>query len=98
VVTVAALAEEDCIALAIETATGAIPADVLPLFFHLFGINEASTAAGHLGLEPAMAKRILFLWGGTVEAENREGGGVRITVRCPRASQFSEAQLSATVI
>ncbi len=76
----------DEIAVSIDTATGAIPAAALPCFFHLFAVNEANSGAGDLGLEPAMAKRILFLWGSSVEVENLKPRGIRISVRCPRSA------------
>jgi DNA-binding response OmpR family regulator len=78
---------QDAIGIVIDTSTGTIPGSALPHFFHLFGLDESSTAAGHLGLEPAMAKRILCLWGSSVEVENREPAGIRISVRCPRADR-----------
>jgi two-component system, sensor histidine kinase and response regulator len=73
----------DSLALFIDTPSGTIPDGALPHFFHLFGISEASTAAGSLGLDPAMAKRILCLWGSSVEVENLAPCGIRIAVRCP---------------
>lgn len=71
----------DAIALAIEAGSGTIPDAALPHFFELFEIDESSTAAGDLGLDPAMAKRILSLWGSSVEVENLEPEGIRISVR-----------------
>ena len=78
-VTVTSPGEPDTIA--IETSTGRIPEASLPQFFELFGVGEASTAAGHLGLDPAMARRILELWGSSVEVENLRPRGIRILVR-----------------
>jgi K+-sensing histidine kinase KdpD len=71
----------DAMALAIDAGSGTIPDAALPHFFELFEIDESSTAAGDLGLDPAMAKRILSLWGSSVEVENLEPEGIRFSVR-----------------
>jgi two-component system sensor histidine kinase/response regulator len=70
----------------IDAPSGTIPGAALSNFFHPFGISEASTSAGSLGLDPAMAKRILSLWGNAVEIGNLAPCGVRITVRGARAA------------
>ena len=81
-VTAAARQGKD-IEVTVEAPSGSIPAAVLPRFFQVFGVSEASTAAGNLGLEPAMAKQVLGLFGSAVGVENLEPAGIRITVSCP---------------
>jgi DNA-binding response OmpR family regulator len=85
-VTVSSRQQAEELVVTVETPSGAIPVAALPCFFHLFAVNEANSGAGDLGLEPAMAKRILFLWGQSVEVENRSPRGIRISVRCPRSA------------
>ncbi|HEX3745344.1 MAG TPA: hybrid sensor histidine kinase/response regulator [Bryobacteraceae bacterium] len=82
-VTVAAHELQEAVELAIDAPNGSIPESALPQFFHVFGIGEATTVAGSLGLDPAMAKRIFALWGSAVGVENSFPRGIRITVRCP---------------
>lgn len=81
--------------LAVETTTGTIPAPALADFFHLFGVSESASPAGNLGLDPAMAKRVLVLWGNTVEVENLDPDGIRISVRCPLARKPAEIAVTA---
>jgi len=57
-----------------------IPAEVLPKFFALFSVSEASTSAGDLGLGPAVAHRILSLFGASLTVTNRELEGIRLLV------------------
>ncbi|MEI9973406.1 MAG: hypothetical protein WDO73_15995 [Ignavibacteriota bacterium] len=78
---------DDVVVLALDTQSGIIPPAVLPGFFLPFTMSEASTCAGSLGLDPAMARRILSLWSSSVTAENLTPSGVRFTVRCPRAAK-----------
>jgi len=70
-------------AIAMETRTGHIPPAALPRFFDLFGISDCATSAGPLGLTPALAGRIISLFGGTAEAENLHPEGIRLVVYCP---------------
>jgi two-component system, sensor histidine kinase and response regulator len=71
----------------IETAGGTIPASVLPRFFELFSSGEALTAGGDLGVRPALAQRILSLFGGSVRVANLEPTGIRLTISLKDASQ-----------
>jgi signal transduction histidine kinase len=58
-----------------------LPAPAIERFFDLLSIGEASTSAGDLGLAPAVAYRILGLFGATLSIENRtDPPGIRITV------------------
>jgi len=70
--------------LIIESRGPTIPAPALAKFFDLFSIGEAITPGGDLGLGPALALRILSLFGGSVRVENQGSAGVRLTVRLRR--------------
>jgi two-component system, sensor histidine kinase and response regulator len=74
----------DSIGVTIETDHKTIPCDALPKFFNLFGIEEASTPGGDLGLGPAMASRILSLFGASVSVANRESSGIRLVLSLRR--------------
>jgi two-component system sensor histidine kinase/response regulator len=63
-----------------------IPSQLLPGFFETFAIAEAGTAAGDIGLGPALASRILSLFGGSVTVENLSPAGIQITVALHCAS------------
>jgi signal transduction histidine kinase len=66
--------------IAIETSGKTIPEPLLPKFFEVFTVGEASTAAGDIGLGPAVACRILALFGASANVENRTPAGIRLTV------------------
>ncbi len=68
------------VCLIIEARGKTIPCAVLPKFFDLFAIEEASTPGRDLGLGPAVAHRILSLFGASVSVENRDECGMRLTV------------------
>jgi signal transduction histidine kinase len=54
---------------------------MLPRFFDLLAVSVPITGVGDLGLAPALAERILKLYGGAVTVENLEPRGIRLTVR-----------------
>jgi hypothetical protein len=65
----------------IETYGRSIPGPALGKFFDVLAIGEAITPGGDLGVGPALAYRILSLFGGSVRVENRETtSGIRLTV------------------
>jgi two-component system sensor histidine kinase/response regulator len=66
--------------LIIESQGKTIPNPVMPKFFDLFAVSEVSTPGGDLGLGPAVAYRILSLFGASVSVANREPSGIRLTV------------------
>jgi two-component system, sensor histidine kinase and response regulator len=70
----------DSMRIHIESRGKTIPRAVLPRFFDLFAIEEASTPGKDLGLGPAVAHRILSLFGASVSVENRGDCGMRLTV------------------
>jgi two-component system sensor histidine kinase/response regulator len=70
----------EAVQLEIESSGRSIPAPVIPRFFDVLAIGEAITPDGDFGLGPAVAHRILSLFGGTVTVENRDPAGIRLTV------------------
>jgi K+-sensing histidine kinase KdpD len=73
-------AECDLVKVIVESRGKTIPAAALSKFFELFLIGEASTPAGDLGLGPAVASRILSLFGASVSVANRNPSGIQLTV------------------
>lgn len=69
------------ISLIIEADGQGIPAEVLPRFFQLLAVTEPLTRGGDLGLAPAVAERIVTLYGGAVSVENLTPPGIRFAVR-----------------
>jgi DNA-binding response OmpR family regulator len=57
-----------------------IPAAAIEKFFDVFSIGEALTPGGDLGLAPAVASRILSLFGGSVTVANCDPLGIRLSV------------------
>ena len=67
--------------LAIETTGRAIPEKFIPQFFDVLAIADAITPGGDLGRRPAVAERIISLFGGSVTVENLDPAGIRLNVR-----------------
>lgn len=80
----------DSITMIIESHGKTIPTPVIPKFFDLFSIGDASTPAGPLGLGPAVAYRILSLFGAAVSVANREPAGIQLAVSLKRAPRRME--------
>jgi CheY-like chemotaxis protein len=57
-----------------------IPVTAVPNFFDVFSIGEWLTPGGDLGLGPAVAYRVLSLFGASVSVANRDPAGIRLTV------------------
>jgi len=57
-----------------------ISSTAMPKFFDIFSIGETLTPGGDLGLGPAVAYRILSLFGASVSVANLEPDGIRLTV------------------
>jgi K+-sensing histidine kinase KdpD len=66
--------------LTIESRGRIIPISVIGKFFDIFSISEAITPGGDLGLAPAVACRILSLFGVTVTVANLNPPGIRLTI------------------
>jgi len=73
----------------IESHGRTIPGPVLEKFFDLFAISEASTPGGDLGLGPAVALRILSLFGASVSVANLDPSGIRLIISLKNASPNS---------
>jgi K+-sensing histidine kinase KdpD len=80
---VVALTQEvigDMTRIAIQSSGLTIPSTEIPKFFDIFSIAETLTPGGDLGLGPAVACRILALFGASVSVANIEPPGIRLTV------------------
>jgi two-component system sensor histidine kinase/response regulator len=66
--------------LVIEADGQNVPAALVPHFFDLLAISQPIAAGGDLGLGPALAERIVSLYGGTVSLENTSPAGIRLVV------------------
>lgn len=64
----------------IESNAGRIPNSAIQNFFEIFSTGEPITQGDNLGLGPALACRILSLYGDTVAIANRDPSGIRLTV------------------
>jgi CheY-like chemotaxis protein len=64
----------------IESRGLTISSTAMPKFFSVFSIGETLTAGGDLGLGPAVASRILSLFGASVSVANLEPPGIRLTI------------------
>jgi two-component system sensor histidine kinase/response regulator len=72
-------ATPDSVRLIIDSHGATLPAPLVARFFDLLSIRESDTAGGDVGLGPALASRILSLFGGSIGVENLERG-IRLTV------------------
>jgi two-component system, sensor histidine kinase and response regulator len=81
----------DSLRVVIESRGKSIPSAVLARFFDLFSIAEFSTPAGDLGLGPAVACRILALFGASVSVANRDPSGIRLTISFKTAAPKEKA-------
>jgi two-component system sensor histidine kinase/response regulator len=77
----------DLLKVTVETSGKKIPAGALPGFFDLFSLGEASTPGKDMGLGPAVAHRILSLFGSSVSVENRNPSGIRLTICLQRCDK-----------
>jgi signal transduction histidine kinase len=70
--------------LTVEDSGPGIRPDLLPHIFELFSRDPAAGGPGGLGIGLALARRLVELHGGSVQAENVvPQGGARFTVRLP---------------
>ena len=67
--------------LTIETTGHAIPGKFIPRFFDVLAIADTIAPGGDLGLRPALAERIISLFGGSVTVENLDPAGIRFNIR-----------------
>jgi CheY-like chemotaxis protein len=71
---------DDTTRVIIESRGLTISGTAMPKFFDVFSIGETLIPGGDLGLGPAVAHRILSLFGGSVSVENLDPAGIRLTV------------------
>jgi two-component system, sensor histidine kinase and response regulator len=71
----------------IESRGRSIPISALGKFFDVLSIGEAMTPGGDLGVGPALAYRIVSLFGGSVNVVNRTPSGISLTI------SFKDARL-----
>jgi len=69
----------DSLRLIIDSHGPTLPPPLVARFFDLLSIQESDTAGGDVGLGPAVASRVLSLFGGSISVENLERG-IRLTV------------------
>ncbi|MEI6561930.1 MAG: hybrid sensor histidine kinase/response regulator [Verrucomicrobiota bacterium] len=81
VINLAISTSEAGVTLTIETTGRLIPEKLIPQFFDVLTIGEAIVPGGDLGLRPAVAERIISLFGGSVAVENLDPNGIRLNVR-----------------
>jgi two-component system sensor histidine kinase/response regulator len=74
----------DSLRVVIESRGREIPNSAISKFFDVFSIGEAITPGGDLGLGPAVAYRILSLFGASVGVVNREPSGICLTISLRR--------------
>jgi CheY-like chemotaxis protein len=72
--------------IVIESRGLTISSTAMPKFFDVFSIGETLTPGGDLGLGPAVAQRILSLFGASVSVANLEPPGIRLTVSLKSAA------------
>jgi CheY-like chemotaxis protein len=75
-----ALEVADTTRMIIQSRGMTISSTAMPKFFDIFSIGETLTPGGDLGLGPAVAHRILSLFGASVSVANLEPAGIRFTV------------------
>ena len=73
-----------------DRGPGVLSADLDRLFEPFFRGSQAPARKGH-GLGLAIARQIVANHGGSIHAENRREGGLRVCVRLPRATAGSPA-------
>ena len=77
----------DSARLTIESEGKSIPNLVMPKFFDLFSVSDVSTPGGDLGLGPAVASRVLALFGASVSVANLDPSGIRFAVSLREVNQ-----------
>ncbi len=77
-------AEAAAIVEVLDRGEGVLDEDLPRLFDHFFRADRSrSRGTGGLGLGLTLCRRIVEAHGGTIEADNREGGGLRVRIRLP---------------
>jgi CheY-like chemotaxis protein len=82
----------DSVNVIIESHSWTITPSAMPKFFEVFSIGETLTPGGDLGLGPAVASRILSLFGASVSVANRDPLGIRLTISLKSAAPNTSRQ------
>ena len=85
----------DLVQVVIESRGKTIPSSALEKFFDLFSIAESMTPGGDLGVGPAVAQRILSLFGGSVSVANRDPSGIRLSILLKHATPNGDSVKSS---
>jgi K+-sensing histidine kinase KdpD len=75
----------DSTKITIDSRGWSITPNAMPKFFDIFSIGETLTPGGDFGLGPALASRILALFGASVGVANRDPAGIRLSVSLQNA-------------
>jgi two-component system, sensor histidine kinase and response regulator len=86
----------DSVSVIIESQGRTISPASLPKFFEIFSVGETLTPGGDLGLGPAVAYRILSLFGASVSIANRDSSGIRLTISLKNAAKKAELSSAAS--
>ena len=83
-VDISAHADDEHIMISVEDRGPGVPHDDLKRIFQKFFRIPVPEGAGGTGLGLSICKGIVEAHGGSIRAENREGGGLRVTVTVPQ--------------
>ncbi len=67
----------------LDRGAGVAPSDLAAIFAPFFRSDPTSNNVDGHGLGLAIAQRVVLAHGGTIGAENREGGGLQVTIALP---------------
>ncbi|QOL52124.1 HAMP domain-containing histidine kinase [Massilia litorea] len=68
----------------LDRGPGIAPADLPTIFQPFFRSNPSNNNVDGHGLGLAIAERVVHAHGGTIQARNREGGGLQVAIALPR--------------
>ena len=83
----------DTVKVIIDSHSWTITPTAMPNFFDVFSIGVTLTPGGDLGLGPAVASRVLLLFGASVSVANLDPFGIRLTISLKRAVPSTSPQL-----
>ncbi|MEX2466154.1 MAG: ATP-binding protein [Gemmatimonadota bacterium] len=75
-----------------DDGPGFPPEEVDHVFDRFFRVDRARAHTGGIGLGLSIVKAVVEAHGGSVRAENRAGGGARVTVSFPKVHLFTGAR------
>ncbi len=92
-IVVSADCEEGCVRIRMVTNEQGLPEDALASFFDVGGQRVLLKGGGDFGLGPALARRILRLFGGQVSVSNAIIQGVVIEARLPTGLRHQSSEV-----